>query len=498
MSLFRVKPPDALVAETADDERSLRRALGAGDLVMLAIGAVIGAGIFGSIGSAAAGQIGPHGEVIRLGAGPALVLSFVLLGACCALAGLCYAEMAAMIPQAGSAYAYSYATLGEFVAWIIGWDLILEYAVGNVAVAISWGDYFKSFVGGWVELPGWLTTGYRTALLSADPRVHGLLGSAPHLLGVPILINVPAFAIVALITWLLLLGVRESATTNNVLVVVKLVVLGIFLVAGATHITRANYTPFAPNGFTGIHQGAAIVFFAYIGFDAISTAAEETHNPQRNLPIGILGGLAVCTFIYILVGAVLTGMVPSADLGRAADPLAYALDATGLQTMSKVVAFGAIFSMAAVLLVFQYGQPRIFFAMARDGLLPPWAARLGRKTRIPYVTTVLTGIFVGCWALIGDAAETYDLTNIGTLFAFALVCLGVIVLRHTDPARPRPFRVPLVHVVGLVGAALCAFVMTGLPASAWFRFAAWLAIGLCIYVLYGYRHSGLGIRSRSR
>ena len=419
--------------------------LGGGDLIMLAIGAVIGAGIFGSIGSAAAGQLGPHGEVIRVGAGPALVLSFVLLGACCALAGLCYAEMAAMIPQAGSAYAYSYATLGELVAWIIGWDLILEYAVGNVAVAISWGDYFKSLLGGWVTLPAWLTTGYRTALLSGDPAVHGLLQSAPRLLGMPVLINVPAFAIVVLITWLLLRGVRESATANNVLVAVKLVVLAIFLVAGAMHINRANYTPFAPNGFTGIHQGAAIVFFAYIGFDAISTAAEETRNPQRNLPIGILGGLAICTVIYILVGAVLTGMVPSADLGKAADPLAYALNATGLQAMAKVVAFGAIFSMAAVLLVFQYGQPRIFFAMARDGLLPQWAARLDRKTQIPYVTTILTGVFVALWSLIGDAGETYDLTNIGTLFAFALVCIGVIVLRHTDPGRTRPFRVPFVH-----------------------------------------------------
>jgi APA family basic amino acid/polyamine antiporter len=497
MSLFRVKPPDALLAQTRDEGRSLRRALGAGDLVMLAIGAVIGAGIFGSIGSAAAGQLGPHGEVIRLGAGPALVLSFVLLGACCALAGLCYAEMAAMIPQAGSAYAYSYATLGELVAWIIGWDLILEYAVGNVAVAISWGDYFKSFLSGWITLPAWLSTGYRTALLSSDPAVHALLQSAPHLLGVPILINVPACGIVALITWLLLLGVRESATANNVLVVIKLVVLGIFLVAGATHISAANYTPFAPNGFSGIHQGAAIVFFAYIGFDAISTAAEETKNPQRNLPIGILGGLAICTLIYILVGAVLTGMVPSGNLGRAADPLAYALTSTGLQTMSKIVAFGAIFSMAAVLLVFQYGQPRIFFAMARDGLLPQWAARLDRQTRIPYVTTIITGVFVAIWALIGDAAETYDLTNIGTLFAFALVCLGVIVLRHTDPGRPRPFRVPLVHVVGLTGAALCGFVMVGLPAAAWVRFGWWLAIGLVIYFVYGYRHSALSRRLES-
>ena len=489
-SLLSRKPIAALVAE-GEHPNALKRALGAGDLIMLAIGAVIGAGIFSSIGSAAAGQVGPNGEIIRVGAGPALVLSFLLLGACCALAGLCYAELASMIPQAGSAYAYSYATLGELVAWIIGWDMILEYAVGNVAVAISWGDYFKSLVGDWIAIPPWLSTGYRTALLSSDPAVHGLLDKAPHVAGIPILINIPAFAIVMLITWLLLLGVRESARANNIMVGVKLLVLALFIVMGLQHINPANYHPFAPNGFRGIHQGAAIVFFAYIGFDAISTAAEETKNPQRNLPIGILGGLAVCTVIYIIIGVVLTGMVPSSSLGAAADPLAFALKATGLTSMAKVVALGAIFSMSAVLLVFQYGQPRIFFAMARDGLLPRWAARVSKKSRVPWVTTLLTGIFVALWALIGDAGETYDLTNIGTLFAFALVSIGVIVLRYSDPDRPRPFRVPFVHAVGIVGAALCVFVMRGLPRLAWERFGWWLAIGLVLYFLYGYRHSTL-------
>jgi APA family basic amino acid/polyamine antiporter len=490
MSLFTRKPISALLVE-GDHPNALKRALGAGDLIMLAIGAVIGAGIFGSIGSAAAGQVGPNGEIIRVGAGPALILSFLLLGACCALAGLCYAELASMIPQAGSAYAYSYATLGEVVAWIIGWDLILEYAVGNVAVAISWGDYFKSLVGDWITIPAWLTTGYRTALLSSDPAVHGMLESAPRVAGIPILINVPAFTIVMLITWLLLLGVRESARANNIMVVVKLLVLGLFIVMGLQHINPANYEPFAPNGFRGIHQGAAIVFFAYIGFDAISTAAEETKNPQRNLPIGILGGLAICTVIYIIIGAVLTGMVPSKDLGTQADPLAFALKATGMTSIAKIVALGAIFSMSAVLLVFQYGQPRIFFAMARDGLLPQWAARIHGKYRTPYVTTLITGIVVALWSLIGDAAETYDLTNIGTLFAFMLVCIGVIVLRYTDPDRKRPFRVPFVHVVGIVGAGLCFFVMRGLPKLAWVRFGWWLVIGLALYFVYGYRHSTL-------
>jgi APA family basic amino acid/polyamine antiporter len=489
-SLFSRKPIAELLVE-GEHPNALKRALGAGDLVMLAIGAVIGAGIFGAIGSAAAGQTDAAGHVIRLGAGPALVLSFLLLGAACALAGLCYAELASMIPQAGSAYAYSYATLGEIVAWIIGWDLILEYAVGNVAVAISWGDYFKTLTGGWLQLPAWLTTGYRTALLSSDPAVHGLLASAPHVAGVPILINVPAFAIVMLITWLLLMGVRESARANNIMVAVKLVVLALFIIMGVTHINKANYTPFAPNGFTGIHQGAAIVFFAYIGFDAISTAAEETKNPQRNLPIGILGGLAICTVIYIVIGAVLTGMVPYSDLGKSADPLSYALSATGLTAISKIVALGAVFSMTAVLLVFQYGQPRIFFAMARDGLLPRWAAKVSAKHRVPHVTTIITGIFVALWALIGDANETYDLTNIGTLFAFVLVCIGVIVLRYTDPDRPRPFRVPFVWVVGLGGATLCAITMYGLPRSAWERFGWWLLIGLVIYFAYGFSNSTL-------
>jgi basic amino acid/polyamine antiporter, APA family len=489
-SLFARKPIAALLAE-GENPNGLKRVLGSGDLIMLAIGAVIGAGIFGSIGSAAAGQVDAAGNVIRVGAGPALIISFLLLGVCCALAGLCYAELASMIPQAGSAYAYSYATLGELVAWIIGWDLILEYAVGNVAVAISWGDYFKSLVGGWISIPVWLTTGYRTALLSSNPEVHGLLESAPRVAGLPILINVPAFAIVALITWLLLLGVRESSRANNIMVAVKLIVLALFIVMGTQHINTANYHPFAPNGFTGIHQGAAIVFFAYIGFDAISTAAEETKNPQRNLPIGILGGLAICTVIYIVIGAVLTGMVPSKDLGTAADPLAYALNATGMTSIAKIVALGAVFSMAAVLLVFQYGQPRIFFAMARDGLLPHWAAKIHGKYRTPYITTILTGVFVALWSLIGDAGETYDLTNIGTLFAFALVCIGVIVLRYTDPSRPRPFRVPFVNVVGILGAGLCVFVMIGLPHLAWVRFGWWLLIGLVLYVIYGYGHSTL-------
>jgi APA family basic amino acid/polyamine antiporter len=494
--LFARKPIDDL--QPGEGAHALRRVLGAADLVMLAIGAVIGAGIFSSIGTAAAGEIRPDGEIIRAGAGPALVLSFMLLGVVCALAAVCYAELAAMIPQAGSAYAYSYATLGELLAWIIGWDLILEYAVGNVAVAVAWGGYFNSLISGvGITLPSWLTHGYRAVALSSDPAVQLLMTTAPRFLGVPILVNIPAFAIVMVITWVLLLGVKESARANNIMVVVKLLVLGLFVIVGGMHIDTANYVPFAPNGWRGIHQGAAVVFFAYIGFDAISTAAEETKNPQRNLPIGILGGLAVCTLIYVIVGIVATGLVPYMEL-RAADPLAKALDVAGFKTVSWIVSFGAVVSLSAVLLVFQYGQPRIFFAMARDGLLPSWAAKVSAKRKVPHITTWITGLVVAGGALLADENEIYDLTNIGTLSAFAIVCVGVLVLRYIDPQRPRPFRVPFVWPVTVVGTFACLYTMLGLPRTAWERFGIWLAIGAVIYVSYGYRHSRLRARTSEK
>jgi APA family basic amino acid/polyamine antiporter len=488
-SLFSRKPIAELVPE--GQGTGLKRVLGAGDLIMLAIGAVIGAGIFSSIGTAAAGEIRASGEVIRYGAGPALVVSFILLGLVCGLAALCYAELASMIPQAGSAYAYSYATLGELVAWIIGWDLILEYAVGNIAVAVAWGGYFVSLLSGFgITIPAWLTHGARAVHLSADPAVKAIADTAPHIFGFPILINVPAFVIVALITWLLLLGVKESARANNIMVVIKLLVLVLFVAVGSMHINTDNYTPFAPNGWRGIHQGAAIVFFAYIGFDAISTAAEETKNPQRNMPIGILGGLAICTLIYVVVGLVATGLVPYQEL-KASDPLAKALDVAGLKTASWIISAGAVVSLTAVLLVFQYGQPRIFYAMARDGLLPRWASKLSEKRRVPHITTIVTGVVVALGAMFADENEIYDLTNIGTLSAFAIVCIGVLVLRIKEPDRPRPFRVPFVWPVTLVGAGACIYTMWGLPVTAWERFGWWLLLGLIIYFAYGFRNSTL-------
>jgi len=377
------------------------------------------------------------------------------------------------------------------VAWIIGWDLILEYAVGNVAVAIAWSGYFVSLLSGFdIHIPGWLTHGYFQAMKSIDPAMEQAIVDAPRVAGIPLLINLPAFLIVAAITWLLCRGAKESARANAIMVTIKLLVLTLFVVVGTMHIDMANYQPFAPNGWRGIHQGAAIVFFAYIGFDAVSTAGEETINPQRTLPRGILIGLAICTLIYVVVGAVATGMVPYNQL-LGADPLAKALQLAGLNTVSWIVSAGAVVSMAAVLLVFQYGQPRIFYAMARDGLLPPFAAKLHPKYRTPYVTTIITGVFVACGALVADDAATYDLTNIGTLAAFTLVCIGVLVLRVREPDRHRPFRVPFVWPVAGGGALACLYVMQGLPSSAWKAFGYWLLIGLVIYVLYGYRNSVL-------
>jgi len=504
--IFRTKSLNAILASAEEPHHALRRSLGAVQLTLLGIGAIIGAGIFSTVGTAAAGS--PD----RPGAGPALILSFVLTAVTCGFAALCYAEFASMVPVSGSAYTYSYATLGELVGWIIGWDLIIEYAVGNVAVAISWSGYFQELlrsVG--MALPEWLCTDYRTAVQSAAQVVAARAGGtsleelgivvqraaqaleqAPRIFGVPLVFNVPAFLIVMAITWILVIGIRESAWFNSAMVMLKLAIITFFVILGAFYVNPANWTPFAPNGFRGISTAAAIIFFAYIGFDAVSTAAEETHDPKRNMPIAIIASLIVCTVIYILVAIVLTGMLPWTQLGTA-EPLAAAFSGLGMRWPTLIIALGAVFATTSVLLVFQLGQPRIFFSMARDGLLPAWAARVHPKYRTPHVTTILTGIAVAVFSGVANINEVVELTNIGTLFAFVLVCVGITILRYKDPDRPRGFRVPFgPWVVPLLGAASCIFLMVYLPPASWWRFIGWLVLGMGIYFSYGYNHSVVG------
>src|SRR5262245_41426449 len=472
--LFRTKPMDALVADSEIAERRLKKALGPIDVTALGIGAIIGAGIFATIGTAAAG------DPTRPGAGPGLILSFVLTAIACGFAALCYAEFAAMIPISGSAYTYAYATLGELVAWIIGWDLIIEYAVGNVAVAISWGNYFKTLVAGFgINIPDWISTDYRTAR-----KIPGLLENAPHILGIPIVFNILAFAIVALITIVLVLGIRESATMNSTMVLLKLIVLGFFVAVGWTYMKGDNFHPFLPNGWTGVQTGAAIVFFAYIGFDAVSTVAEECRNPSRDLPIGIIGSLVISTLIYILVACVFIGIIPYDALKQKlateqAEPLTMALQYANIERWGNlfvsIVAFGSVVAHTAVLLVFQLGQPRIFFSMARDGLLPQSFAKVHPRFRTPHVTTILTGVVVGVCAMFTSIDEMVDLTNIGTLFAFIIVCIGIIILRIREPRRARGFKVPFYPFVPVMGVLSCIYLMRGLPTVTWIRFALWLA-----------------------
>ena len=488
--LFRTKGLDRLVADAEDPEHRLKKALGPIDVTALGIGAIIGAGIFATIGTAAAG------DATRPGAGPALILSFIVTGIACGFAALCYAEFAAMIPVSGSAYTYAYATLGELVAWIIGWDLIIEYAVGNVAVAISWGNYFKTLVAGFgIVIPDWLSTDYRTAA-----RIPGLFESAPHIFGLPIVFNVLAFAIVALITIVLVIGIRESAMANTTMVLLKLCVLGFFVLVGWGYVRTENFHPFMPNGWAGVQTGAAIVFFAYIGFDAVSTVAEETRNPRRDLPIGIIGSLIICTIIYIVVAAVFTGIIPYDVLKQKlateqAEPLTMALQYANIGRWANlfvgIVAFGSVVAHTAVLLVFQLGQPRIFFSMARDGLLPPSFAKVHPRFRTPYVTTILTGVAVALCAMFTSIDEMVDLTNIGTLFAFILVCIGILILRKRDPNRPRTFKTPLVPFVPILGVISCLYLMLGLPWITWIRFGLWLVVGMVVYFSYGFRRSRL-------
>ena len=513
-SLFKTKSPELLIKESEEPDRQMKRSLTALDLTCLGIGAIIGSGIFALAGTAAAGDAPAAAdtwttpvikfvqsalthtplEMGRSGTGPAIIFSFMIAALACGFAALCYAELAAMIPVAGSAYTYSYATMGEVIAWIIGWDLILEYAVGNMAVAVSWSQYFLKLCATFgLKFPLWAVTDYKTAqtVLSkgGDALKDFSSTTLPTIAGHAFAVNLPAFIIVMLVTMLLVYGVRESAHANTGIVILKVAVVIFFIALGAFHLHPANWVPFAPSGFSGVMSGAAIVFFAYIGFDAVSTAAEETRKPQRDLPIAMMASLIICTILYVLMAGVLTGMKKYTVYLNDSAALATAFD--GKPWAQAIVSAGALAGMTSVLLVFQLGQPRIFMAMARDGLLPQYFSRIHPKFRTPWITTIWTGIIVGGVAMVTDIGDLADLTNIGTLFAFILVCIGVCALRRSAPDRERPFRVPLVPTVPIIGVVLCGALMLSLPLMTWARFGVWLVIGLVIYFLYGVHHSRL-------
>jgi APA family basic amino acid/polyamine antiporter len=500
MSLFRRKSLEVLLAQGGDEAHGLKKALTAVDLIALGIGAIIGAGIFAVLGAATAGGNGVPP------AGPGVSVSIILTAIACGFCALCYAEFASLVPVAGSAYTYSYATLGELVAWIIGWDLILEYAVGNIAVAISWSAYFRQLLLGLgVEIPAWMASDYRSTLLAAKAVSESGISSLgpeaavayqahlhhPLLLGIPVVCNLLAVLITALITWLLVIGVKESARFNNVIVVLKVITILFFVLVGAVYVKPSNWHPFFPGGFHGVWTGASLIFFAYIGFDAISTAAEECKDPGRDMPLGIIGSLVICTVLYVGAALVLTGMIPFKALVGVADPLAAALHYVRQDWAAGVLAFGAVVAMTAVLLVFQLGQPRILMAMSRDGLLGPWFAKIHPKYRTPHITTILTGVFVAFFSAVANIDEIVQLTNIGTLFAFVLVAIGILILRVREPERARKFRVPFVPWTPLLGIGMCIVLMAGLPVVTWIRFILWLAVGLAIYFLYGKRRSRL-------
>jgi APA family basic amino acid/polyamine antiporter len=487
MSLFATKSIDRIRAEATENEHGLKRVLGAGDLVTLGIGAIIGTGIFVLTGQAAAAH-----------AGPAIVLSMVLAGVAAALAGLCYAEFASTVPISGSAYTYGYATLGEFVAWIIGWDLILEYALGAATVAVGWSGYVVSFlhdIG--ITFPAALSAAPGTAITMADGSI------------VTAVFNLPAVLIAALVTALLVVGIQESARVNAVIVVVKVAVVILVIAAGSMYLAPANWSPFIPEnrgefgvfGVSGIIRGAGVIFFAFIGFDAVSTAAQEARNPQRDMPIGILGSLVVCTILYVLVSGVMVGLVPYTELGVPA-PMAVAIDAARMKSegsalapligvLPMLVKLGAIAGLSSVMVVMMLGQPRVFLSMANDGLLPGWARKIHPKYRTPYVTTILTGVVVALAAGFTPIGILGELVSIGTLLAFVIVSIGILMLRIKRPDIDRPFRVPAVFVVAPLSALVSFGLMAGLPWHTWERLLIWMALGVVVYFAYGYRNSFL-------
>ena len=509
MSLFARKSIDALRTDAfSEGEHSLKRALGPLNLVSLGIGAIIGTGIFVLTGSAAA-QF----------AGNGIVISFIIAGLGCAFAGLCYSEFASMIPIAGSAYTYGYATLGEFIAWIIGWDLILEYLFGAATVAVGWSGYVVSFLRDlginippqWsnapgselVQLPGSQSWVMITDQLRAQLTTQGVdITTLPQATGV---FNLVATVAIALVSILLILGVKESARFNNIIVAIKLFVVMAFILAGGYFLFRNpslaadNWTPFiAPNtgewgqyGWSGVFRASGVIFFAYIGFDAVSTAAQEAKNPQRDMPIGILGSLIVCTILYILVSGILTMIVPFSQL-NVAEPIAVGIERTGYNGLRDLIKIGAIAGLSSVMLVMLMAQPRIFYTMSRDGLLPPVFGKLHPRFRTPYVGTILTGIICALVAGALPISLLGELVSIGTLLAFVIVCGGVWYLRVKEPNRERPFRTPMVPLVPILGILVCFAMMAFLPLDTWLRLIVWMAIGIVLYFFYGRHHSVLG------
>jgi APA family basic amino acid/polyamine antiporter len=469
--LFLKKPLSDLTKEAFDEERGLKRSLGPWSLVLMGIGVIIGAGIFVLTGHAAARM-----------AGPAIVLSFIFSGIACAFAGLCYAEFASMIPMAGSAYTYAYATLGQFVAWIIGWDLILEYTLGATTVAIGWSGYVVSFL---KDLGIFLPRAVSSPPVDYNPGLHRWVVTGA-------LFNLPAVVVVIIITVILVLGIRESALVNTVIVVIKVAIILAFIAVGAFFIKPALWHPFIPPnkghfgefGMSGVVRGAGVIFFAYIGFDAVSTLAQEARNPQRDMPAGILGSLFICTVLYVLVSLVLTGVVPYTELNGPA-PFAVALDAMQLQVFSPLLKIGAIAGLTSVILVLLLGQTRIFFTMGKDRLLPPFVSRVHAKFRTPYVATIITGVVTSALAALLPIGIVGELVSIGTLLAFVIVCAGVLVLRYTHPEAKRVFSAPGGIATPVLGILTCLYLMIGLPADTWLRLIVWLAAGLLIYFGYG-------------
>jgi basic amino acid/polyamine antiporter, APA family len=508
MDLFRRKSVTDLQKE-AETDHSLKRALGALNLTTLGIGAIIGTGIFVLTGTVAA-----------LNSGPAVVLSFTLAGVASIFAALCYSEFASLVPMAGSAYTYGYATLGELIAWIIGWDLVLEYALGAVTVAIGWSGYVVSFledIG--INIPGALSAARGTHLIDVPATLAGAIhvktgwavisdqlldviqkaGTDPTSLAhVTAVFNLPAVIIIALVTTLLVIGIKESANVNSVIVIIKVAVVLLFIVGAAHAVDSANWHPFIPPntgvreefGWTGVMAGAGLVFFAYIGFDAVSTAAQEAKNPQKDMPIGIIGSLLICTVLYILVSGIATGIVPYQQL-NVPDPIALAADRAGLGWMSTLIKLGAIAGLSSVILVMLLGQSRVFYSMSRDGLLPQIVNKVHPKFRTPYITSIVTGVAVAFFAAILPIRDAANLVSIGTLLAFVIVSAGIIVLRVREPNLPRAFKTPAYWIVAPLGAASALYLMISLPWVTWRRLLVWFVLGMIVYFGYGIRNSRL-------